>query len=897
MSVSGVFGSNASTVADLGLLRGAIETALMARRPEAVPAGTRSSLRNGTLKKLKQTVLSVREGSPEPQMEAARTALQELGASGDPRAAEFLHEHFRQLPKMLSGPAAKALGDLGDPGSFDVLMNELVKQGATIHPAVLQALGALGDHRAARPLVLFGTVYPSHRLRAIDAAVTIGPTAVPTLIELAQDMSDPATQTAAIEVLGRLKDKRAVEALLPFVQHPIEEVRSLTAEALGHIEDKRAQQILCKILEDPSEKVRLTAVQALSAMPDRKVIRPMLRALRDASLEVRVTAIRTLGACNKPEAAEKLKPFLSSEHRPEVIAAAEALGRLGESQALPRLVHILKRLEPGDEDSLLRIIDAFRRLEDERAVLPLLTLLEHPSRTVRLRAIEALGKVGDTTARESLEQIVFSDPADDLRAAAAKALGEIGDPASLTALESAMRGPLNVRSQAIIAVGAIASPSALPVVVDAALDQAEQVRYHAATILGELGKGTDGEGAAPLALKTLERLYVDRVDMVSRAARRSLEALGDRRTDKQLRRAVKSKKSSALRASLFAQLMSLVPSSLIGLLPETGLGWAAIGSVVGVVVLGSFLLLNSGGLFQFVVGANIPFRGEVGGLSFSPDGRYLAGARTKNMLEIWDLKSDRVSLRLNQLPTGDVAFGADSQRLLSADNQGAAIASLKENAEGSHITPLDTKGIFGIAMSADLKKSATWDAQGLVTIWNMESAAGESAIALPTQNVTAFTISPDGAWVVAGQEDGSVRFWSTTSGSEGARFAGPKEKILKLRFSPDGTLLAGCGSGGSIIIWQVDKPPKPVQVLHESPVPAVDVQFPDTKQVIVARADLVESWSLATEQKAEFAVDLEDVNSLAVSPDGQMIAVGSREASGIYVYSSAGAPLKVLDLE
>lgn len=68
------------------------------------------------------------------------------------------------------------------------------------------------------------------------------------------------------------------------------------------------------------------------------------------------------------------------------------------------------------------------------ATEPLLRVLRKSSRTARIGAIEALGEIRDQRAVEPLMQVLENDSHDETRFLAALALGEIGDDASLTLL-------------------------------------------------------------------------------------------------------------------------------------------------------------------------------------------------------------------------------------------------------------------------------------------------------------------------------------------------------------------------------------------------------------------------------------------------------------------------------
>jgi hypothetical protein len=93
----------------------------------------------------------------------------------------------------------------------------------------------------------------------------------------------------------------------------------------------------------------------------------------------------------------------------------------------------------------------------ERAVSPLISVLRSPSIPVRLGAVEALGRIRDLRALSPLITVLGRDRSPEVRWAAVLALGELG------------------------------SPDAVPFLVPLLRDPNRYLRYGAATALGRLG--------------------------------------------------------------------------------------------------------------------------------------------------------------------------------------------------------------------------------------------------------------------------------------------------------------------------------------------------------------------------------------------------------------------------
>jgi len=117
--------------------------------------------------------------------------------------------------------------------------------------------------------------------------------------------------------------------------------------------------------------------------------------------------------------------------------AADALGRIGDSRAVARLLRALQ--DPAMTVRRASMI-ALLRLEAMNAVPRIVRLLEDESGGVRVMAAAVLGKFEDPRAVPALVR-ALGDPQWYVRQASATALGEIGDRRAVRALEQANHDP------------------------------------------------------------------------------------------------------------------------------------------------------------------------------------------------------------------------------------------------------------------------------------------------------------------------------------------------------------------------------------------------------------------------------------------------------------------------
>ena len=175
-----------------------------------------------------------------------RAAAEALGRIGDARAAEPLVAAFKD--DEVRDAAAKALSKIGS---------------AAVEPLV----GALDDARFKEGNFTWEGVAKVQEAVA-GALVKIGNAAVEPLIAA---LKDDRRQEKAAKVLGEIGDVRAVEALIAVLKEGYS-VRRAAVEALGKIGDRRAVEPLSALVKDRDEK----AVEVLGKIKDARAIAPLI---------------------------------------------------------------------------------------------------------------------------------------------------------------------------------------------------------------------------------------------------------------------------------------------------------------------------------------------------------------------------------------------------------------------------------------------------------------------------------------------------------------------------------------------------------------------------------------------------------------------------------------------
>jgi HEAT repeat protein len=290
------------------------------------------------------------------------------------------------------------------PFSVDRFIVELQQEDSGRRWWAAECLGKMKDRRAVEPLVqaIFNEHIPRLGLVETSALKNLDDPRTENL--LLSGLSNKRTKPHAIDALGRLQSKQAVEPLLAILQNDSDQFsRSIAADALAEIKDPRALQPLCTLLNNRNQVMRRGAAIALGFFGDPAAVGPLIAALKDRDDGVRWNA-------------------------------ADSLGKLGSVEAVDPLIAVMKDSEEGVR---VAAVDSLGSIGDARAVEPLVIALTSGTKRVRWHAASALAQFSTSEAGDALTNALRHGEL-DVVAAAYKYFLLRKDPDSVTALVAAM---------------------------------------------------------------------------------------------------------------------------------------------------------------------------------------------------------------------------------------------------------------------------------------------------------------------------------------------------------------------------------------------------------------------------------------------------------------------------
>jgi HEAT repeat protein len=291
---------------------------------------------------------------------------------------------------------------------------------------------------------------------------------------------------------------------------------------------RKAISDLIEQLKDQNAEVRQKAARELGGLGDPQEILPMKKDYQSNAKDTSYLEAGDRGKFGYPEATRALIQALGDQDSSVCRTAAEALGKSGDSQAIPPLMEILKNRTLNNRIFGGWTAWALGELGDRQAVPILIEAAKRGDNEYNYSAAEALGKIGDPRAVPVLIEALKKSQNQSFRVAAADALGKIGDPQAAPVLIEALKDPLVLArlsvAEALIKIGKLQEvvPTFIEILKEAL--KADYCSNEAERSIKALGKIGDPQ-AATVLLEALQHSN----EFVRTEAARSVGKLRDPR--------------------------------------------------------------------------------------------------------------------------------------------------------------------------------------------------------------------------------------------------------------------------------------------------------------------------------------------------------------------------------
>lgn len=338
-------------------------------------------------------------------------------------------------------------------------------------------------------------------------------------------------------------DVDIVDSLEELLVDPDPDIRIYTTLLLGDMKDPRAEDLLIKALSDPNPNVKFNAIESLGKLKSEKAIPYLIKFIEERDFSLAFPAIEALKNIGNSVIINKLYPFLEDEFLSSSII--EALGILGDESSITPLTELLNKDERNIDiivNSIAQIYYRYRNIYGEgehikdifksrikpSGIQNLINYLARAEEGNLKELVLVLGWIENSVVERALTRLIGNP---EIRNEIIEIIVRYGEHIIPVLIEKLRDEDIETRFSAIVALGRIGDPTAVPYLVEVLLNDREL----SAVSAGALAKIGDRKAFEPLL-----SMLGDTDPTIRQAVISALNSLGHPEMPKRIKELLKS---------------------------------------------------------------------------------------------------------------------------------------------------------------------------------------------------------------------------------------------------------------------------------------------------------------------------------------------------------------------